>query len=436
METSFPPVDAPSVSIVIVTARRPERLLRCLRAVRREAPPGLHYEVVIVLNAAERGMRERLAEAVDGVRIVESEIPLGLPGGANLGVAHARGRLVHLLHDDTEVGPGWLTPLTSLLDGRPEVGAVGSLVLNFDGSVQTAGHVIWRDGSTSPRWVDVPPPPDDLGGPYPADYCASASIVVRRDAWDAIGGLDEGFHPAYYVDADLSMSLRAHGYVVMCEPASRVRHERGGTSGEAFAVFLSARHRERFVAKWADDLVHHEPTGNDADALARARRATERRAAAVASRPRAARVGVRPVDQEDELSRLRRERALLQRDVAVKQAFMAHVQDLLSDAAVTRERLETEIVKAQRALAELHEDAAHVHRAYAELMREHRRIGADRDALAGRLTAADAELEALRARAQTLAAIESGGWWRLRTRLLPLMRLARPLRGVVRRLRH
>jgi GT2 family glycosyltransferase len=430
---SHPTVDAPTVSVIIVTARRPERLVRCLEAVAREAPPGLPYEVVIVLNAAAPGVRERLDDAVEGARIVSSEIPLGLAGGANLGAAHARGRLLHVLHDDTEVGPDWLTPLTTLLDRRPEVGAVGSLVLNLDGSVQTAGHVIWRDGSTSPRWSGTPPTPDGLGQAYPVDYCASASIVVRRDAWDAVGGLDEGFHPAYYVDVDLSMSLRARGYVVMCEPASRVHHERGGSSGAAFREFLSARHRERFVAKWADDLVHQEPMGQDANALARARRATARRATAVAMSSRHPPASASPIEAEDELTRLRRERALLQRDVAVKQAFMVHVEELLSDAAAVRERLEMEGAKAQRALAELHESAAEVHRSYAELAHDYQRMSAESDALGERLAATDVELQALRACAQTLAAIESGGWWRLRTRLLPLMRLAEPLRDVVRR---
>jgi GT2 family glycosyltransferase len=407
-----PSSDGPTVSIVTVAAAKPERLVRCLRAVTREAPSDLPYEVVIVLNAAEPGMREQIERDVEGARLVESEIPLGLAGGANLGVSRARGRLLNVLHDDTEVEPDWLTPLLRLLDDRPEVGAVGSAVLNLDGSLQTAGHVLWRNGATAPRWLDPPPPADALGDPYPADYCASACLLVRREAWDAVGGVDEEFHPAYYVDVDLSMSLRAHGYVVMCEPASRVRHERGGTGGEAFREFVSARHRERFVAKWADDLAQQAPMGHDADALARARRATERRATAVARSPRFPPTAVPPVEMEDELTRLRRERALLLRDAGVKQAFMVHAQELLSEAAATRERLEVEGAKAQRALAELHEDTAAVHRAYAELARE---------------------LEALRARAQTLAAIESGGWWRLRTRVMPLLRLAEPFRVIVRR---
>jgi len=423
--------DEPTVSILIVAARKPERLVRCLRAVSRHAPSDLAYEVVVVLNAAEPGMREQIERDVEGVRLVESEVPLGLAGGANLGASRASGRLLLLLHDDTEVGADWLMPLVRLLDGRPEVGAVGSAVLNLDGTLQTAGHVLWRNGATAPRWLRQPPPVGALGDPCPADYCASACLLVRRAAWDAVGGLDEGFHPAYYVDVDLAMSLRSRGYIVLCEPASRVRHERGGSSASAFRMFLAARHRERFVGKWAADLAHQQPEGHDAESLARADRATERRAAAVAKYERQPSAPVAPGATEDALTRLRRERALLQRDVAVKHEFIGHAQELLDHGAATRERLELECAELQGALAASNERAAAARRAQGALTHEHGLVSAEREALAQRLAAADVELEALRARARTLAAIESGGWWRLRARLMPLLRLAEPVRGAV-----
>jgi GT2 family glycosyltransferase len=415
---TLPTSDVPRVSIVIVTARDPERLIRCLEAVAREVPSDLPYEVLLVLNAAEHSMRERVARDVSGARTVESEIPLGLAGGANLGAVHARGEFIHVLHDDTEVGPDWLTPLVQLLDRRPEVGAVGCAVLELDGPVQTAGHILWRDGLTTPRWIGEPPRPDQLGAAYPADYCASASLLVRRAAWDATGGCDEGFHPAYYVDVDLAMALRSHGYVVVCEPRSRVRHEKSGTSGAAFRTFLSERHRERFVEKWSHDLQHQEPRADGPDALERAQRATERRAASVAAGPRSAPASS-VTDEEDELARLQREHALLRRDVEVKNAYMVFVQQLLTDA-------EGQAAEGQKALARRHETEAELHRAYAALARKHM-------AQAERLAAVEAEAEDLRRRAATLAAIEAGGWWRLRSRIRPILRLATPVRAALRR---
>jgi GT2 family glycosyltransferase len=390
---TLPAPETPEVSIVIVTARDADRLLRCLRAVVAGAAGAPPYEVVIVLNAAEPGMGGQLAETVTGARVVRSDAPLGLAGGANLGIQRARGRLLHLLHDDTEVVPGWLTALAGALGRHPEAGAAGGLVLDLDGGkAQSAGHVLWRDGTTAPRWVGPPPALDGFAGPYPVDYCGTASLLLRREAWAAVGGFDEGFHPAYYVDVDFAMALRSRGYTVICEPASRVRHERGGTTGIALRTFVAERNRERLRRKWAADLVHQAPAGSTASALQRALRVTERRAKTVAATgPPPVTEPVAPAGDDHRLAGLEREVALFARDAAVKDAFIAHAERLLADTSA-----------AYTALADHHADVK-------------------------------VELGELRAQAATLDAIVAGGWWRLRARLLPWLALALRVRGGLRR---
>jgi hypothetical protein len=190
---------------------------------------------------------------------------------------------------------------------------------------------------------------------------------------------------------------------------------------------VAGRNRERFWSKWTADLAHQEPPGTTVHALERAFRATERRAAAVAAAGPlpAARRPARPTS-EDEVAGLRREQELLLRDLGVKDAFIQHAECLLADATASRERLEAEGVRAQRALAEGHQAAVDLHRAHVELVAAH-------EALAIRQAAAEAELQALRTRAAALDAIVNGGWWRLRSRVLPLLALARFVRGVLRR---
>jgi GT2 family glycosyltransferase len=406
------PTEDPRVSVVIVAARNAERLLRCVERVLREAPDAVALEVVVVLNAAEPGLEEALRSAYEHARVVSSDVPLGFPGGVNLGARHARGELLHVLHDDTEVEPGWLERLIAALDERAEAGAVGSLVLDPDGTVQSAGAVLWRDGRTEPLPADGPGALWQGGDAYPVDYCASASLLIRRDAWEAVGGLDERFHPAYYVDVDLAMALRSQGYAMLCEPRSRVRHERGGSSRETFRSFVSERNRATFAAKWARDLAHQAPYADDPGAHSRARAATEARVGAVAAarRPAAdAAVDRRPPEPETAVERLRRERELLLRDVAVKDAYVVELERIaaaelaaraeeLAAAAATRRRLEADGATAQRALAEAHR-----------------------------------ELHLLRDRVRTLDAIEAGGWWRLRSRLLGLRTAGGRLRRLIRR---
>lgn len=376
------------MSVVVVSAKRPDRLVRCLAAVAREAPPEIPLEVVVVLNAPEAGLEEVLDRDVHGARVLRTEVSLGLAGALNLGARHAVAEFLHLLHDDTEVCPGWLEPLVAALEVNPTAGAAGSLVLNPDGSVQGAGWVLWRDGTTAAPWAERPPDADSFSDePFPVDYAASASLLVRRDVWDAAGGADEELHPAYYVDVDLAMAVRNQGRVVLCAPRSRVRHERAGTGRTLLRAFASERNRALFVAKWADDLAFQEPPGTNAAALDGARAATRRRATALAAALPPASAAVPPPRALERLDddHLRRERALL-RDVRLKDAYIAH----LETAAEMLGRLQV----------------------------EHAELRSERDRLA-----------------RALELIESGRWWRLRRRLLPAVAILRRVSNVTRRVR-
>jgi len=106
----------PRVSVVIVAARRADRLEGCLAALARALDESAHpAEVVIVLNGADAEVRG-LAARTTGAVLVDAAVGLGFADGANLGVAASAGELVLLLHDDAEPRAGWLDPLVAILD--------------------------------------------------------------------------------------------------------------------------------------------------------------------------------------------------------------------------------------------------------------------------------------------------------------------------------
>ena len=125
------------------------------------------------------------------------------------------------LHDDAEIEPGWLEALVETADAHPEAGAIGGKAILPDGRLQHAGFILWRDSSSSPPWVGRAPAPTAFDRVRPVDFCGSSSLLVRATAWDTVGGLDERFYPAYYVDTDLCMALRQHRFIVLYQPASR-----------------------------------------------------------------------------------------------------------------------------------------------------------------------------------------------------------------------
>jgi GT2 family glycosyltransferase len=268
----LPSSPAPRVSIVIVAARQPILLTRCLESL-ASCVTAIPFETIVVLNDAIPEVRSLVCERVSGVTVITSLVPLGLAGGVNRGRAHARGELLALFHDDSEAQPGWLDTLVAAADSHPEAGAFGSRLLNSDGTPQCSGSVLWRDGT--PRNLATEPETDASESKTTAvDYCGTACLLVRAVTWDAIGGADERFYPAYYVDVDLCFSIWSLNQAVLCTTASRVRHRKGASTDAPFRQFIYRHNRERFREKWGRKLDVLEPL--PADSAAGVQRALER----------------------------------------------------------------------------------------------------------------------------------------------------------------
>jgi len=266
----------PRVSVIIPATSRPELLRACLRSLARFAPRDIPFETIVVLNEARAEVTVDPDQAPPGLQVIRSAVNLGMAGSGNRGRQLATGELLITLHDDTEIGPGWMEALVETADTHPEAGAIGGQVLYPDGSLQDAGMILWRDATTSQPWVGETPPPERFDRVRAVDYCGSSALLVRTAAWDAAGGLEERFYPAYYVDVDLSMALRQLGLVVLYQPAAVIRHHRGASSPLRFRQFVSARNRSWFLEKWGAALADHEPPDRSRAGIERAMARAER----------------------------------------------------------------------------------------------------------------------------------------------------------------
>ena len=175
----------------------------------------------------------------------------------------ARGDYVVFLNDDTVVDRNWLQPLVDTAEARSEIGAVGSLCLNVDGTVQEAGSFVWSDGTTSCATLDE----SDLAHGYDwaraVDYCSAASLLVRRSTWDQVHGFDEIYFPAYYEDLDLCLKIQQIGQEVWFQPASIVHHVRSASTTRPYREFLMHRHRALLRERWSHVLEHHVERTDD-----------------------------------------------------------------------------------------------------------------------------------------------------------------------------
>jgi O-antigen biosynthesis protein len=250
----------PRVSIIVLTRRDVAMLTACLASVARAAS-GVHtpYEVLLVLNGADADVVEYAARELEGVRVVRSEVNLGFGGGNNRAARHASGEFLLLLNDDVEVEPGWLEPLVETLDAHPSTAAVGSRILFTDGRVQEAGSVLFDDGSTAPVGRGLPAGSTSWSFVRKVDYTSANSLLVRRDVFEAIGGFDPRYYPAYYEDTDLALALRAAGHTILYDGRSRIRHLESVNTTTHFKHFLFRRNVAQLREKWPAELAKQLP---------------------------------------------------------------------------------------------------------------------------------------------------------------------------------
>jgi GT2 family glycosyltransferase len=412
---------APRASIVVIAAKDGPLLRHCIELL-TSLPDETEFETIVVLNRCPPEVAQRIRDETDAVEVLSSEVNLGLAGALNYARDSVCGEFMVSIHDDVEPSPGWLDALVRAADDEPGAGAVGSLILNADGSVQGAGWELLANLSNRPAWRDEPPPPPAAFTARRAvDYAQSASLLIRTSTFDQIGGADERLFPFCHVDLDLCLAMRASGQQVLCEPASVLTHKRGSSSTRDFAIFVCERNRHTLLRKWADLLSAHpgtEPGSGVTWSLPRESLPVPERATDASAR----------------------ERAQLIRHVETLDAYVGHLVAELdrranefteAEAGLSAIRHELEAAGAQLEAVQAQLEASHAE--HAATQTQHAATQAQHAATQAQLDATQSQLPWLVMRAETLARIEAGGWWRLRSRLRPLLRLASAARRALRR---
>lgn len=250
---SLPPGDAPAVSIIIPVYGRLLDTARCLHAVARRSG-GVAFEVILADDRPAAPIAPLLAW-VSGLRTHVNPVNMGFLRNCNAAARLARGRHIVFLNNDTVVHEGWLEPLARLADSDPTIGLVGCKLLNRDGTVQEAGGALLADGWGRPYGAGQDPALPELNYVREVDVVIGASFLVRRDAFEAVGGFDDRYAPAYYEEFDLAFVLRDRGLRVMYQPASVVTHLDGSSYGKAERHAQSTRNHAKFCQKWARALA-------------------------------------------------------------------------------------------------------------------------------------------------------------------------------------
>ena len=247
--------NSPLVSIVIPVYNQFSYTYHCLKSILKQCE-NISYEIIIGDDNSD-DQTAKLSEYAENVRIIRNKENHGFLKNCNNAAEYARGKYIIFLNNDTQVQNKWLDSLLDLIENDETIGMVGSKLVYPDGSLQEAGGIIWSDGSGWNYGRNKSPLDPEYNYVKDVDYISGASIMIRKDLWNEIGGFDERYVPAYYEDSDLAFSVRQRGYRVVYQPSSIAVHFEGvsnGTDEKSGHKHYQVVNRDKFVEKWKDEL--------------------------------------------------------------------------------------------------------------------------------------------------------------------------------------
>ncbi len=256
------------ISVVIVNFNAGDDLVASVESALAST---VEVEAVIVDNASTDESLARLTERFDGdprVGILRNDANLGFARASNAGIRETRGEHVLLLNPDCAVEPGTLAAVRQALDERPGAGMAGCLIRNPDGTEQAGcrrrlptparafarAFGLTRFGESGRRADFVlagQPLPD---GPVEVEAISGAFMMVRRDALDRVGLLDEGYF-LHCEDLDWCQRFRQAGLAILFVPGATAVHVKGRSSRDRPVRVLWHMHRGmvRFYRKFFRD---------------------------------------------------------------------------------------------------------------------------------------------------------------------------------------
>ena len=252
------------VSVVVVLYNQAGLSLLCLQALAASAD--VDFETILVDNASSDRMPQ-LLDRVTGAKILRQSSNLGFLRAVNLAAEHATGEHLLLLNNDAVVEARTLAHAVARLAAEPGVAAVGGPIMLWDGHLQEAGSIIWRDGSCLGYGRGDSPDAPAYRFVRDVDYCSGALLMIRRARFEQMGRFDDVFAPAYYEESDFCVRLWEAGHRVVCDPRVRVRHfEFASDEGSGRAIELQTRNRQLLVKRHPDFLAHR-PAADPASML-------------------------------------------------------------------------------------------------------------------------------------------------------------------------
>jgi N-acetylglucosaminyl-diphospho-decaprenol L-rhamnosyltransferase len=245
---------ASRLAVVIINYNTRDHLRRCLDSLGDAG----RAELVVVDDGSSDGSVAMVREEYPHVRCVANGATAsGYGAAANRGVGASQAPYVLLLNSDTILPPGAIATLSCYLDRHPRVGIAGPRLANPDGSLQVSTfpypepmHMLIRETSLLHLVGLLPVVRDYYLLTWPHDgernvpWVLGAALLIRREAFEAVGGFDAGFY-MYSEEVDLCYRVARAGWQVRFTPEATIVHVGGASVNQMRAEMTAQLYRSR-----------------------------------------------------------------------------------------------------------------------------------------------------------------------------------------------
>jgi GT2 family glycosyltransferase len=257
----FTPNDAPDVSIIIIARDNYEQTANCI--VTALCNTKASVEVIVFDNGSKDDTAD-LPSINPQIKYLSAEKNIGFTIAVNRAAKLATGRMILLLNNDTEVAPQAIDLALARLEADRSIGAVGAKIVRMHGKLQEAGCVLFNDGSCLGYGRDLDPLDGKVNFARDVDFVSGCFLAMLREDWEAMGGFDEQFAPAYYEDTDYCLRVWARGQRVVYDPRILLWHYEYGSSSIQEEALALMRKNQRYFASKHQDFLSACPSPNGA----------------------------------------------------------------------------------------------------------------------------------------------------------------------------
>lgn len=259
-----------TLSAIVVNYNAGHLLRECIDCL-LNCPLGIE---IIVVDNASLDQSLSFIEDLEPVKIIRNPVNTGFATACNIGIAHASADYLLFLNPDCFFTRGTLNELLKHLKSSPNIGMVGGLLVNPDGTEQAGGRravpTPWRSfvrafglSRFATRWPKLffdfdlhkQPLPS---GPIEVEAISGACMLVKQEAIQDVGLWDEGYF-LHCEDLDWCMRFRQRGWKILFIPSAKITHA-AGTCGRSRPIFVEW-HKHKGMMRFYQKFFRHQYPG-------------------------------------------------------------------------------------------------------------------------------------------------------------------------------